>query len=173
MTTFVLTVFSHTPPWVWIILAALVALGLRQSRDHVVSRARLLAQPLGLGALSLVLIASAFGLHALSLAGCAAGLALGMALSRPLALPRRVQVLAGDRWLIGGSWAPLALLMLVFWLRYAVAASMAVSPGLAQTALFVLAAGLLYGAASGLFLARALRVLQQRAVPALATAAAW
>ena len=63
--------------------------------------------------------------------------------------------------------------MLIFWLRYAVAASLAVSPGLAHIGLFVLAASLLYGAATGLFVARALRVLQQRAQPALATAAAW
>jgi hypothetical protein len=175
MSTFALTVFSHTPRWVWAILAALVALGLMQSRDHVVSRARLIAQPLALGALSLVSIASAFGLHALPLAGWATGLALGLALNRPLGLPRQVKALAGERWAIGGSWAPLALLMLIFWLRYAVGASLALSPGLVHTGLFVLAASLLYGSASGLFAARALRVLrvlQRRAQPALTTAAA-
>ena len=173
MSRFVLAVLSHTPPWVWAILAALVVLGLKQSRDHVVSRGRLVAQPLALGALSLLSTASAFGLHWLPLAGWAAGVTLGITLNRPLALPRQVQALADDRWAIGGSWAPLTLLMLIFWLRYAVAASLAVSPGLAHIGLFVLAASLLYGAATGLFVARALRVLQQRAQPALATAAAW
>ncbi len=173
MTNFALAVLSHTPPWVWAILAALVALGLRQSQDHTVTRGRLLIQPLGLGALSLLSTTHAFGLQALPLAGWAVGLALGMALNRPLALPRQVQALSGDRWAIGGSWVPLALLMLIFWLRYLVGASLAVSPGLVHDALFVVAASLLYGAASGLFAARALRVLQQRARPALATAAAW
>jgi hypothetical protein len=173
MFTFALTVLSRTPPWVWAILAVLVALGLKQSRDHGVTRARLVAQPLALCALSLVSTASAFGLQARPLAGWALGLALGLLLNRTLALPRQVQALTGGRWAIGGSWAPLVLLMLIFWLRYAVAASLAVSPGLAQAGLFVLAACLLYGAASGLFVARALRVLQQRAQPALATVAAW
>ena len=173
MVRFVFGVVSHTPLWVWAILAALVVLGLKQSQDHVVSRARLIAQPLALGMLSLLATTSAFGLQWLPLAGWAAGVMLGIALNRPLALPRQVQALAGDRWAIGGSWAPLALLMLIFWLRYAVAASLAVSPGLANIGQFVLASGLLYGAATGLFVARALRVLQQRAQPALATAAAW
>ena len=173
MFRFLIGVVSHTPPWVWAILVALVVLGLKQLRDHVVSRARLIAQPLALGVLSLLAATSAFGLQWLPLAGWAAGVMLGIALNRPLALPRQVQALAGDRWAIGGSWAPLALLMLIFWLRYAVAASLAVSPGLANIGLFVLASGLLYGSTTGLFVARALRVLQQRAQPALATAAAW
>ena len=45
--------------------------------------------------------------------------------------------------------------------------------GLAPNGLFVLASGLLYRASTGLFVARALRVLQKRVQPALATAAAW
>ncbi len=173
MLRFVYGVLSHTPLWVWAILAALVMLGLKQSQDHVVSRGRLIVQPLALGLLSLLAATSAFGLQWLPLAGWAAGVMLGIALNRPLVLPRQVQALAGNRWAIGGSWAPLALLMLIFWLRYAVAVSLAVSPGLAHIGLFVLASGLLYGVATGLFAARALRVLQQRAQPTPATAAVW
>ena len=69
MSHFALTVLSHTPPWVWLILAALVALGLRQARDHVVSPSRLLVQPLALGGLWLYATVSAFGAQALPLAG--------------------------------------------------------------------------------------------------------
>lgn len=165
MITYLLTVLSHTPLWVWALLAALVALGLLQARDHVLPRARVLAQPLALGALSLVGAAGAFGLHALPLGGWLAGLALGAALNQPLRLPRQVQALPDGRFAVGGSWAPLGLLMLIFWLRYTLAVALAMVPALAGQPGFVAAACLLYGTASGLFGARAWRVLQQRPAP--------
>ena len=165
MITLIFTVLSHTPLWVWALLAALVALGLLQARDHVLTRARVLAQPLALGALSLYGVSGVFGLHTLPLGGWLAGLALGAALARPLHLPGRVQALPDGRFSVGGSWAPLGLLMLIFWLRYAVAVALAMVPALAGQRGFVLAASLLYGLASGLFGARAWRVLQHRPAP--------
>ena len=162
MNQFALTVLSRTPPWVWLILVALVALGLRQARDHGVSPTRLWIQPLVLSGLSLSGTVSAFGAQALPLVGWLAGVLLGAAANQHLRLPRQVQLLPDGRLSIGGSWAPMALLMLIFWLRYAVAASLAVSPALAAVPIFVGMAGALYGAASGLFGARAWRALQQR-----------
>jgi uncharacterized protein (DUF1499 family) len=43
--TVVAQIIRHTPPYVWAILLALVALGLMQWRDHIVSRARLAHRP--------------------------------------------------------------------------------------------------------------------------------
>jgi hypothetical protein len=161
MTTFLLTVLGHAPHWAWAILAAMVALGLAQARDHAVSRRRLLVQPLALGALSLYAAVSAFGPQAAVALAWLAGAALGAALNRPLRLPRQVRAQPDGRFSIGGSWAPLALLMLVFWLRFAVAASLAVVPALAGQALLASAVSLLYGASAGLLASRAWRVLQQ------------
>ena len=173
MTQFALAILSHTPPWVWLILAALVALGLRQARDHGVSPSRLWIQPVVLAALSLSGTVSAFGAQALPLAGWLAGVLLGAAANQQLRLPRLVQLLPDGRLCIGGSWVPMALLMLIFWLRYAVAVSLSVSPTLAGEPVFVALAGALYGAASGLFGARAWRALQQRGnAPAVAATTA-
>ena len=160
MTPFIFTVLSRTPLWVWALLAALVALGLLQARDHVLPRARVLIQPLALGALSLVGVGGAFGMLALPLGGWLAGLALGAALNQPLRLPRQVQARPDGRFAIGGNWAPLGLLMLIFWLRYTLAVALAMVPALAGEPALVAAASLLYGTASGLFGARAWRVLQ-------------
>ena len=173
MTQFALAIFSHTPLWVWLILAALVALGLRQARDHAVAPARLWIQPVVLGALSLSGTVSAFGAQALPLAGWLAGVLLGVAANQQLRLPRLVQLLPDGRLSIGGSWVPMALLMLIFWLRYVVAVSLTMSPSLAGEPVFVALAGALYGAASGLFGARAWRALQQRgqALPVVAATA--
>lgn len=162
---------TRTPPWVWGILAALIAAGLLQARDQTVSRPRLLALPVAMALLSLFSAASAFGAQAAVFAAWAAGATAGLALNRRLALPRQVQPLGDGRWAIGGSWAPLGLLMGIFWMRYGVAAALAVSPALAAQAAFATGCSALYGLAAGLLAARALRVLRHRAGPAAAVPA--
>lgn len=171
MSTFLLTVLSRTPPWVWAILAALIAVGLLQARDQTVSRPRLLALPTIMALLSLYSATAAFGAHAGVVAAWAAGAAAGLALNQRLALPRTVQALPDGRWAIAGSWAPLGLLMLIFWMRYLVAASLAVLPTLATHGAFATGCSALYGMAAGLLAARALRVLRHRAGPAAASPA--
>ena len=171
MTTLLLTVFTRTPPWVWLILAGLVALGLMQARDHTVSVSRLLAQPLVLGALSLHSAIGAFGLQAWTLLGWPLGVAAGVLLNRWLGLPRQVQVLADGRFRIGGSWAPMLLLMGVFWLRYAIVVTMALSAALGRQPVFMVLGCAAFGLASGLFGARAWRVLRLGRLPATAVGA--
>lgn len=171
MTTFILTILSRTPLWVWALLAGLVTLGLNQARDHVLSRSRVLLQPVGLGLLSIWGATSAFGLHPHVQGLWLAGAALGFALNGPLRLPRQVQALPDGRFAISGSWAPLVLILAIFVLRYLGSASLAMVPELAQLPAFAATASLLYGLPSGLLAARAQRVLAQgRAAPLLATA---
>ena len=162
MTQILTTVFARTPPWVWLILAVLVALGLKQAVDHSVSAGRLLAQPLVLGALSLHSAISAFGVHPWVVLGWPLGVAMGVQLNRWLGLPRRMTIQADGRFRIGGSWAPMALLMLIFWLRYAIVVALAVAPALGGKPSFMVLGCAAYGLASGLFGARAWRVLGLR-----------
>ena len=162
MTQVLTTVFTHTPPWVWLILAVLVLLGLKQAADHTVSAGRLLAQPLVMGALSLQSAIAAFGLHPWVIVGWSLGVAVGVALSRWLGLAHRVTVQADGRFRIAGSWAPMALLMLIFWLRYAIVVALAVAPALRWQPVFVVLGCAAYGLASGLIGARAWRVLRLR-----------
>jgi hypothetical protein len=171
MSTFVVAVLTHTPPWVWGLLAALMTLGLLQTRDQTVSPRRVLIQPLALGALSIWSASSAFGMHAAVQPMWLLGMLLGMAVNRGLGLPRRVHVLGDGRYTVGGSWAPLALMLAIFALRYVVAASLAIMPLLASDAAFAAVASLLYGVPAGLLAARALRILGlARALPSTAAA---
>jgi hypothetical protein len=161
MSTFLFNVLTHTPPWVWVLLAALVTLGLMQTRDQIVSRARMLAQPLALGALSLWSASVAFGLHASVQAMWLLGLTLGVSASHVLGLPRRVRPLPDGRFAIGGSWTPLVLMLSIFALRYGVAASLAIAPRLVAEPAFAALASLCYGLPAGLLVARALHVRVQ------------
>ena len=166
MTHFLITVFSNTPLWVWAILVALLALGFKQTRAHVVGRTRVLVQPLVLGTLSVLAATSAFGLQPNTAIGWLLGAVAGVLLNRLLGLPRQVQALPGGRFAIGGSWVTMVLLMAIFWLRYAVAVSLAMAPALRANTLFALAACALYGLASGVFGARAWQVLRTSPTPA-------
>lgn len=168
MSTFLYTIVTHTPIWVWCLLAGLVALGLRQSRDQVLSLHRVLLLPAAMGAWAFFSATQAFGWHPATVAAWLTGLGLGYALNRWLMLPRRVQALADGRFAIAGSWAPLVLFLTIFITRYAVAASLAVVPELAMLPAFAGAACVFYGLPSGLLAARARRVLQARAQRATA-----
>ena len=162
MSTFLIAIVTRTPAWVWLVLAGLVMLGLLQARDHVVPRVRVVLQPVALGALSLWGVAGAFGLHAMVEGPWLAGWLLGLAATRVFHLPRQVQALPGGRFAIGGSWIPLAMLMAVFFMRYAVNISIAIAPALKADAGFAAAVALLYGLPAGLIAGRALRILTQR-----------
>ena len=162
MSTFLIAIVARTPAWVWLVLAGLVMLGLLQARDHVVPRVRVVLQPVALGALSLWGVAGAFGLHAMVEGPWLAGWLLGLAATRVFHLPRQVQALPGGRFAIGGSWIPLAMLMAVFFMRYAVNVSIAIAPTLKADAGFGAMVALLYGLPAGLIAGRALRILSQR-----------
>jgi len=171
MSTLLIAILTRTPAWVWLVLAGLIALGLLQARDHVVPRPRVIVQPVALGALSLWGVAGAFGLHAMVEGAWLAGLLLGLAATRVFNLPRQVQALPDGRFAIGGSLVPLAMLMAVFFMRYAVNVSIAIAPGLKVDAGFAALAALLYGVPTGLLAGRALRILAQRPAGGTLTAA--
>ena len=173
MTDLLTTLLTRTPPWVWLILAGLVATGLKQAADHSASAGRLLAQPVVLGALSLYSAIAALGLQPWVCAGWALGVATGVGLSRWLGLAHRLTAQADGRLHIAGSWAPMALMMLIFWLRYAVAVALAVAPALGGQPLFAVLACAAYGLACGLIGARAWRVLRLRCSPAWARPIQW
>ncbi len=152
-------IIRHTPPWAWAILAVLIALGLRQMREHAISRARLTFAPLALGAYSLVGAASAFGWRAPVLITWAAGMAGAVAANRALRWPRDVRPASEGGFVLGGSAWPLVLMLAVFLLRYVAGVAHALHPASSSAPGFALPMALGYGLLSGVFLARALRVL--------------
>jgi hypothetical protein len=150
---------SRTPVWVWGILLGLLALGWWQSRPRLVGRGRLFLVPGLMLGLSLLALAGAFGMRIVPGSAWAVGVLLALGLGRLLKAPVGVNYHPEERaFAIPGSWAPLGLMLAIFVVRYAVSASLAVSPGLVDSAPLGLAAGAAYGFLGGLFLARALGV---------------
>jgi len=152
-------IVSHTPLYVWAILAALIAAGLLQWRTLRMTRTRLLVAPIALGAFALWGVSNAFGAHPGVLGAWLLGMALSLLVNRLLLRwPREVRM-DGDAYLIAGSPWPLVLMLATFALRYAVAVTLVFHPDWRTDPTFAAQMAVLYGAFSGLFTARAVRIL--------------
>lgn len=164
-----LEIFKRTPPWVFVLFAVLLAYGIVQLRTRRLSRGRVMFLPALMMSLSLYGVASAFGVNALPFACWLAGVALSFGASK-LLRPRwhATYDAATDGFVVPGSGIPLALMMSIFFARYAITVSIAMTPALAASLLLSGGASLLYGAMSGVFLVRALHMLSARAAPAAA-----
>lgn len=160
LSTVIVEIISHTPGYVWAILAALVVFGSLQLRDYVITRARLAFAPIGLAAYSLWGATMAFGARTEVIAAWALGIALALVVNRWLRWPRNIRADGAGRFVVGGSPWPLIAMLTVFALRYCIAVILVFHHELARDAVFSLAAALVYGAISGLFTARALRILR-------------
>lgn len=150
-------IVQHTPVWVWGLLAALVALGLSQTRDREMSLARITVVPLVLLGLSLSGVFSAFGHIPVALGGWGAGFGAALAFGRQFIAVRGAAWSAQRGQLqVPGSWMPLVLILGLFGVKYLAGASLATHPALASDVAFAGLVSLTYGSFSGIFLARAL-----------------
>jgi len=163
-------VVSHTPLYVWAILAALIAAGALQWRTLRVSRTRLLVAPLALGAFALWGVSNAFGAHPTVVGAWLLGMALALLVNGTLLRWPRAVRMEGDAYVVAGSPWPLALMLATFVLRYAVAVTLVFHPDWRGDPVFAAEMALLYGAFSGIFAARAVRILTSGPRTHLATA---
>lgn len=162
-------ILSHTPIWVFGLFFGLVYLGYVQSRTRQVSRNRLIVLPVAMLAWSLYSVWSTFDAHVTALAAWACAWAAMVAIGLARGPSRSASYDAATaQFTVAGSWLPLALMMGIFFFKYAVAVAHAVKPGVLDATTAVVVVSGTYGVFSGLFMARALRVLgvmkQQRLV---------
>ncbi len=167
----IVNILSHTPVWVWGLLAALMALGVSQTRQRHVAPWRLLMLPLVLLGLGLWSMAPGFTALPLTALVWLAALGAGTALLAGRPAPVGTTWLpAAQRLRLPGSWMPMLLILVVFALRYAANVGMAFNPGWCHAPELLLPLALLYGGSSGLFLGRALALLKLTRAGAAGTA---
>ena len=169
----IVNILEHTPIWVWMLFAGLLALGLQQTRTREVSKARATILPLIMAALSFRGVLSAFGLVPVALAAWAAGVALSLYFLAPLVGVRGARWLPEtNRFVIQGSWIPVILIVGIFLTKYIAGVAMAIHPPLVADTVFAVCVSLVYGAFAGMFWGRARSVLQASRGTARVTAAA-
>jgi uncharacterized membrane protein len=167
-------IVSHTPLYVWGVLALLVALGASQARDRRVGLARATALPLAMVILSLWGTASLFshGPHLMPVLASWVGAAVAAFVSVTRGAPQRGTHFdaTSNSFFVPGSWMPMLLITGVFVLRYATNVALALQPALSTDASFATGVAALSGLFTGAFAGRAARLWQlaQRPAPLLA-----
>lgn len=166
-------ILTNTPLWVWGLLAALLVLGWSQTRSRSVGLARITLLPLGLGALSLYGVFSAFGASPAVLGSWLAAAILLLLVVTQMPLPADAAYDPARRqFQLPGSWVPMALIMGIFLTKYMVGVGQVINPTLTTNTGLTLAIAALYGIFSGIFAgrtARLLRLARQPAAPAMTT----
>lgn len=154
-----LQILAHTPAYVWAILAALIVLGVLAMREREMAVRRLAILPLAMLGLSLNDISNKFGFGTLPLAAWTAGCMVTAVLMARHARTRIAPSATPGRVRVGGSTAPLALMLAVFCTKYASAVMLALHPQLAGAMQAIVAVCAVSGAFNGLLLGRMVRDL--------------
>ena len=152
-------VFASTPTWVFVLFGVLLAFGLRQLRTYRASLVRVAILPVAMKTLAVWGVISAFGASSLATLawGAMALVAVVFVLRRPL--PATTRYDASTRaFTVTGSAVPLALMMGIFFTKYVVAVLLALHPELARQPDVALVVGAIYGAFSGTFAGRGIRL---------------
>ena len=154
-------ILSHTPLWVFGLFFGLVYLGYLQSRARLVSRQRLIVLPLVMMGWSLFAVWSAFGPRLVPFAAwaCVWLVVVGIGVARGPSSSASYSP-ASNQFAVAGSWLPLALMMGIFFAKYAGAVVHATAPATLTLGAVIAAVCGVYGFFSGMFMARAVRVVR-------------
>jgi hypothetical protein len=153
-------IFSHTPLFVWAILAFLVYRGVIALRTREVPMNKLYIIPVVMLALSLVDIAGKFGLDGMPFATWIVTAAATLALLVRFSAARVTPASTPGNVVVRGSVWPLVLMMAIFVTKYITSVAVAIQPALRLDARFSMVVCALFGIFSGYFLGRLARDLK-------------
>lgn len=149
-------IISHTPAYVWAILAFLIFRGVIALRTRDVAMNKLFILPIVMLALALFDVAAKFG-SASAFATWAVTAAATLALLYQYGAARVAPAAEPGHVIVRGSVWPLALMLAIFFTKYVASIAMAVQPHLRQDGLFTAVVCILFGVFSGYFLGRLAR----------------
>jgi uncharacterized integral membrane protein len=151
-------ILVHTPIWVWVVLALLVARGWMSTRARDGSLGALFILPVIMLAIGLQGMVSRFGVEAMPWgAWLAAFIVFGFG---GWLTVRQNAVAATEKGLrLAGSYWPLVIILAIFILRYFSEVIRALNPEMMQEPLAVGLVSALYGTVTGMFLGRLARIV--------------
>jgi hypothetical protein len=155
----IINILTHTPLWVWGLLALLIALGYSQTKTRQVGIARVALLPIVFTALALSSLYASFGANGAVFAAWAIGFIVAVAAMQ--ALPQSASYNANARdFTLAGSWIPLFVILTIFLSRYVIAVTFALSPQMKTQTMFGVGAGAVYGVLAAYFSGRALGLVR-------------
>jgi len=174
--TMLIQILAHTPRWVFVLFAVLVWFGAKQLFAGTVSLAKITLMPVAMTGLAIYGVAGTFGDSPMALVGWAAAamVLLSLVMQRPLPATTRFDA-PSRTFHVAGSAVPLALFMGIFLTKYVVGVAIAMHPELRHQSMFAIGVPVVYGAFSGIFIGRSLRLwklaIRQDRAPVVPTAA--
>jgi hypothetical protein len=152
-------ILINTPIWVWLILAALMYLGLLRTRTRETSSASiLLTSSIFLAIAILKLTLGHFA--ATAVLGTVAGVVAAIILLSVVRPGKNAAWLASGNLQIQGEWFSLTLIMCVFLVNYGIAVTSAISPELAMSENVRFTSGFINALSSGFMVGRAFLYLR-------------
>lgn len=150
-------ILTHTPGWVFALFVLLVFLGWQQSRDRSVRNFVAFLLPVGMVLLSFLGVLSSFDIGFLPYVLWYVGLVLVSAFCYKYLPAQGIKYnLANKHFHIQGSPIPFFMMMAIFFTKYLVGIISALHTDLVNSMKFIISCSILYGAFSGVFVARAL-----------------
>jgi len=153
-------IISHTPTWVFALLIGLIALGYRQTKVRNVSKNTLIILPIAMVALAIKGELSTFNLQLTALFTWISGAVIAYFIITEYITIKAKYIKEIQQFELQGSWVPLALMMGIFFTKYIVGVMTATQAEIITSSGFMLTVSLLYGAFSGVFIARAHKTLR-------------
>lgn len=153
-------ILTHTPIYVWAILALLVYRGVVAMRDRAIAPQKMLIIPLIMLALSLQDVVAKFGVALFPLGAWAGGAAVMTLLVYVCGRPGIDAGPAPGMVRVHGSPVPLAMMMAIFFIKYALAVTLVAQPHASRNALFSITVCVSLGVFSGYFVGRLARDLK-------------
>lgn len=153
-------ILTHTPLYVWAILAFLIVRGVIALRTREVAMNKLFIIPVVMAVLSLVDVAAKFGFGGLGFTLWAATALVTVALLARFSGARVAPAGTPGRVTVRGSAFPLVLMMAIFATKYVSSIAVAVQPQLRADARFITVVCMLFGLFTGYFVGRLVRDLR-------------
>lgn len=166
-------IISHTPIYVWAILALLVHRGVAALRDSEVNLARMCVMPVVMLGLALQDIVAKFGASDAALLTWGGAALATAALVHRFSTSQVAPASTAGSVIVRGSSLPLVLMMSVFFTKYFASVAVAMLPALRTDILFSSALCALFGVLNGYFIGRLTRnLVAGRSLATAPTAAA-
>lgn len=156
----IIEIIKHTPLWVFILFFILLTVGYFQSINRVLNRVKVFLLPIGMLAFSLYGTISVFGIISISLFSWLVGIVSIVLLGKKYINANSLVFFNEHKiYFIKGSWIPLILMMSIFFIKYTIGVALALKLPILNEPIFISGISLCYGIISGIFLARALVIL--------------
>ena len=161
--------FTHTPTWVWLLLAGLCFIGYLQTKTRQISQIRLMLLPLAMMIWSLFTTYQQLGyqLNTLLVWGLSSAFSCYV-FGKSFSTKQSSYDPQSGQFMVIGSWMPLILILGIFFTKYLMSVGLVMRPQLQENLGFTLSLSTLLGAFSGALLARAVGILRLRQRPSAA-----